>query len=63
MDNNPASGRVMEKSGLKYETRLRARINDKMGRKNDLIVYSLTKEEYEKEKQNGWSCTGFDRKT
>ena len=43
----------MEKSGLKYETRLRARINDKMGRKNDLIVYSLTKEEYKKEKQNG----------
>ena len=53
MDNNPASGRVMAKSGLKYETKLRERINDKMGRKNDLIVYSLTKKEYFEEKQNG----------
>ena len=53
MDNNPASGRVMAKSGLKYETKLRERINDKMGRKNDLIVYSLTNKEYFEEKQNG----------
>lgn len=53
MSNNPASGKVMMKAGLKYETKLRCRVNDKFGEKNDLIVYSITKGEYYKEKCNG----------
>ena len=39
----------MKKAHMKYEARLRQRINDKSGMKNDLLVYSLTKEEYLKE--------------
>lgn len=46
MNNNPASGRVMEKSGMKYEGILRSRIVDKMGIRNDLICYSITRDEY-----------------
>ena len=46
MSNNPASGRVMEKSGLKYEGILRSRTIDKNLERNDLISYSLTKQEY-----------------
>lgn len=46
MENNPASGRVMEKAGLTYEGRLRSRVVDKMNRRNDLLNYSITKEEY-----------------
>lgn len=49
LENNPASGKVMKKAHMKYEARLRQRINDKSGMKNDLLVYSLTKEEYLKE--------------
>ena len=46
MNNNPGSGRVMEKSGMKKEGVLRGRILDKDGIRNDLISYSITKEEY-----------------
>ena len=46
MDNNPASGKVMSKSGLKYDGVLRSRVVDKLGKRNDLLCYSLTKEEY-----------------
>ena len=46
MSNNPASGKIMEKAGLKYETTLRSRCLDKDNIRNDLLVYSLTKDEY-----------------
>lgn len=46
MINNPASGKVMEKSGMKYEGKLRSRVIDKDGNRNDLISYSITKDEY-----------------
>ena len=46
MSLNPASGKVMEKSGLKYEATLKSRMLDKDNIRNDLIYYSLTKEEY-----------------
>lgn len=46
MNNNPASGKVMEKAGMKYEGVLRSRVIDKDNKRNDLINYSITKEEY-----------------
>ena len=46
MENNPASGRVMEKVGMKYEGTLRSRVIDKNNIRNDLLNYSITKEEY-----------------
>jgi len=46
MENNPASGRVMEKAGMKFEGRLRSRVIDKNNIRNDLLSYSITKEEY-----------------
>ena len=46
MHNNPASGKVMQKAGLKYEGTLKSRVIDKEGRRNDLLCYSITKEEY-----------------
>lgn len=52
MEGNVASGKVMEKCGLKYETRLRKRTQDKDGKENDLIVYSYTIEEYKKDHSN-----------
>ena len=48
LENNPASGKVMEKSGMKYEGVLRSRITDKEGKRNNLIVYSILKDEYYK---------------
>ena len=43
---NPASGRVMEKAGMKKDAVLRQRrINKITGQINDLIVYSITKED------------------
>lgn len=48
--NNPNSGKVMEKVGMKYEGRLRSRIVDKNGIRNDLIVYSILKDDYIKDK-------------
>ena len=46
MENNHASGKVMEKSGMKYEGRLRSRVIDKGNRRNDLLCYSITRDEY-----------------
>lgn len=46
-EENIASGRVMQKAGLKYETTLRSRLIDKeTGNRANLVVYSLTKEEF-----------------
>lgn len=52
LENNPASGKVMEKVGMKYEGTLRKRVVDKQGIRNDLIVYSILKEEYFKEEKS-----------
>ena len=41
---------VMKKSGMKYEGRLLKRIIDKDGITNDLLSYSITSEEYFKNK-------------
>ena len=46
MNNNPASGKVMEKSGMKFEGTLRSRVIDKNNIRNDLVCYSITKDEY-----------------
>lgn len=46
LENNPASGKVMEKTGMKYEGRLRSRMFDKNNERNDLLVYSILKKEY-----------------
>lgn len=46
LERNPASGKVMEKAGMIYEGRQRGRIVDKEGLRNDLLSYSITKEEY-----------------
>lgn len=46
MENNPASGKVMEKAGMKYEGRLRSRVIDKNNIRNDLVNYSITRDEY-----------------
>jgi len=43
---NPGSGKVMQKSGMKYEGIQRGRIIDKDGIRNDIVSYSITKEEY-----------------
>lgn len=46
MSDNPASGKVMEKVGMTKETSLRDRIvNKETDKLNDLIVYSITKNE------------------
>lgn len=52
MSNNPASGCVMKKSGMTYDGTLRGRTVDKDGVRNDLVSYSITKEEYFKNKEN-----------
>lgn len=44
--SNPASGRVMEKAGMKYEGFLRKRVVDKEGNRNNLLVYSILENEY-----------------
>lgn len=44
--NNIASGKVMENANMKYEGRLRSRVIDNDGIRNDLDVYSITKEGY-----------------
>lgn len=46
LENNPASGKVMQKVGMKYEATLRKRVVDKDNIRNNLIVYSLLDEEY-----------------
>ena len=42
---NPASGRVMEKAGMKYEATLRQKHKRKDGTFADLNYYSILKEE------------------
>lgn len=49
LSNNPGSGKVMEKSGMKFDGKLRQRFLDKDGIRNDLLCYSITKDEYYKE--------------
>jgi len=44
---NPASGKVMQKSGMKHEGILRQVQVDKNGHYNDLAVYSILKSEYD----------------
>lgn len=46
LENNPAYGKVMQKSGMKYEGILRKRVVDKQNIRNDLHVYSILKAEY-----------------
>lgn len=47
ISGNPASGRVMEKSGMKKEAMLKdRRINKYTKELNDLIVYSITKKDW-----------------
>lgn len=46
MSNNIVSGKVMKKAGMKCEGILKNRIVDKNNNINDLISYSITKEEY-----------------
>ena len=53
MSNNPASGKVMAKAGMKYEGTLRSRVIDKDNLRNDLLSYSITKDEYLKKDENG----------
>ena len=45
MGSNPASGRVMEKLGMKCEGRLRQHVK-KWGEFQDMIVYSILESEY-----------------
>ena len=42
---NPASGKVMEKAGMKYECTLREKYKRKDGTFADLKYYSIKKEE------------------
>ena len=46
LEENPASGKVMQKCGMIFEGKLRGRIVDKDGIRNDLLYYSITKDEY-----------------
>ena len=47
MSNNPASGRVMEKSGMKYDATLKGYFIDKnTGKRADKVCYSISREEY-----------------
>ena len=43
--SNPASGRVMQKSGMKYDGTLREREINPDGTRADVIYYSITKDE------------------
>ena len=46
-ENNPASGKVMQKSGMKYDGTLRSRVIDKETKDRvGLVYYSITKDEY-----------------
>lgn len=44
--NNPASGKVMQNSGMIFEGWLKSRLVDKDGIRNDLGSYSITRERY-----------------
>ena len=50
MEKNPNSGKVMEKSGMTYEGVQRGRVIDHDGIRNNIHSYSITKEEYLKNK-------------
>ena len=43
--SNPASGKVMEKVGMKYDGTLRDRKIDPDGKRASVIYYSITKNE------------------
>ena len=43
--SNPASGRVMQKAGMKYDATLRERRIDPDGTRSDVICYSIKKDE------------------
>ena len=43
--SNPASGRVMQKAGMKYDGSLRDRRLDIDGKRADMLYYSITKNE------------------
>lgn len=46
-ENNPASGRVMQKAGMKKDGFLRSRVIDKITKERvGLVVYSITRDEY-----------------
>lgn len=46
-ENNLASGKVMQKVGMKYDGTLRSRVIDKVTKERvGVVVYSITKEEY-----------------
>ena len=46
-ENNPASGRVMQKANMKYDGTLRSRVIDKVTKERvGLVCYSITREEY-----------------
>ena len=51
MEKNPNSGKVMKKAGMVYEGVIRGRVIDHDGIRNDLLSYSITKEEYQKNKE------------
>ena len=47
VERNSASGKVLEKVGMKYEGILRKRVYDKVTKKQaDLISYSITRDDY-----------------
>ena len=47
VEGNFASGKVLEKVGMKYEGILRKRVYDKVTKKQaDLISYSITRDDY-----------------
>ena len=46
MEDNIASGRVMQKCGMIQEGRLRNRCEDKAGKRQDLLSYSITRDEF-----------------
>ena len=47
--SNPASGRVMEKAGMKKDGVLRERrVNKLIDGYDDLVIYSITKADFEK---------------
>ena len=48
---NPASGRVMEKCGMRKEGELRQRLYNK-GRFVDVALYAILKEDYDEQRRN-----------
>lgn len=46
-ENNPASGKVMQKAGMTFEAMLRSRVIDKVTKERvGEVYYSITKDEY-----------------